>query len=154
MSNNQNRKDSNEFRANDRVRQYVKRIVECMGLHYIFASMYEANVLVGEGDFPVVIDVLPTSGSVSVRQGYFRDAPNCLLFFCDKTDLDYNAEREQPKIARMKHLAFEFIAEANKSGYFEPITDATYEVMYDRTDVAVSGVALSLTLQDAVGVCV
>ena len=77
-----------------------------------------------------------------------------MLFFCDRTDIDYNAEREQPKIARMKQLAFEFIAEANKSGYFEPIMDATYEVMYDRTDVAVSGVALSLTLQDAVGVCV
>lgn len=154
MNNNQNKKDSSECRANDRVRQYVKRIVECMGLRYIFASRYEANVLVGEGDFPVVVDILPTLGSVSVRQGYFRDAPNCLLFFCDRTDLDYNAEREQPKIARMKQLAFEFIAEANKSGYFEPIMDATYEVMYDRTDVAVSGVALSLTLQDAVGVCV
>ena len=67
MNNNQNKKDSSECRANDRVRQYVKRIVECMGLRYIFASMYEANVLVGEGDFPVVVDVLPTSGSVSVR---------------------------------------------------------------------------------------
>ncbi len=154
MSNNQNRSNNAECQANDKVRQCVKRIVECMGLRYLFASMYEANLLVGEGDFPVVIDVLPTSGSVSIRQGYFRDAPNCLLFFCDKTDLDYNADREQPKVARMKHLAFEFIAEANKSGYFEPITDATYEVMYDRTDVAVSGVALSLTLQDAVGVCV
>lgn len=153
MSNNQNKNNYNEC-ANDRVRQCVKRIVECMGLRYLFASMYEANLLVGEGDFPVVIDILPTSGSVSVRQGYYRDAPNCLLFFCDKTELDYNAEREQPKVARMKQFAFEFIAEANKSGYFEPITDATYEVMYDRTDVAVSGVALSLTLQDAIGICV
>lgn len=143
--------DSNN--AGDRVRQGIKRIVGQMGLRYLFASFAEANLLVGEGDFPVVIDVLPTSGSVSVRQGFYRDAPNCMLFFCDKTELDYNAEREQPKVARMKALAFEFIERANQSGLFEPITDADYQVLYDRTDTAVSGIALSLTLQDATGEC-
>ena len=125
-----------------------------MGLRYLFASMYEANLVVGDGDFPVLIDILPTSGRVDVQFGLFKDAPNCLLFFCDKTSLDYNAEREQPTIARMKQLAFEFIEEANRSGYFEPITEASYEILYDRMDVAVSGVALSVTLRDAEGVCV
>lgn len=150
MSNNRN----NYSRANDRVRQRIKAIAGRMGLRYLFASMYEANLVVGDGDFPVLIDILPTSGRVDVQFGLFKDAPNCLLFFCDKTSLDYNAEREQPTIARMKQLAFEFIAEANRSGYFEPITEASYEILYDRMDVAVSGVALSVTLRDAEGVCV
>lgn len=154
MSSNKNNKCNNVAPANDRVRQRVKEIACRLGLRYLFASMYEANVQVGGGEFPVMIDVLPTSGSVDVQLGLFKDAPNCLLFFCDRTALDYNAEREQPTIARMKQLAFEFIAEANRSGYFEPITSASYEVMYDRTDVAVSGIALSLTLKDALGVCV
>lgn len=149
MSNNENNNN-----ANDRVRQRIKAIACKMGIRYLFASMYEANLVVGDGDFPVLIDVLPTSGSVAIRQGLFMDAPNCLLFFCDKTHLDYNAEREQPTIARMKQLAFEFIAEANRSGYFETIEEASYEIMYDRTDVAVSGVAVSITLRDAIGVCV
>ena len=147
-------KKQNSVTTNDRVRQRIKAVAARMGLRYIFSSMHEANVIVGEGDFPVLIDVLPTSGSVNIQQGLFKDAPNHLLFFCDKTELDYNAEREQPTIARMKQLAFEFIAEANRSGYFEVITNASYEVMYDRMDVAVSGIALTLTLQDAVGVCV
>ena len=125
-----------------------------MGIRYLFASMYEANLLIGEGDFPVLIDVLPVSGSVSVQLGLVKDAPNCLLFFCDKTSLDYEAEREQPTVARMKQLAFLFMAEANRSGFFEPIAEATYEIMYDRMDVAVSGIALSLTLKDAIGECV
>lgn len=125
-----------------------------MGLRYLFASMYEANLVVGDGDFPVLIDILPTSGMVDIHLGLFKDAPNCLLFFCDKTNLDYNAEREQPTIARMKQLVFGFIAEANRSGYFEPITEANYEILYDRMDVALSGVALSVTLKDAEGVCV
>ena len=150
MSNNRN----NYSRANDRVRQRIKAIAGRMGLRYLFASMYEANLVVGDGDFPVLIDILPTSGRVDVQFGLFKDAPNCLLFFCDKTSLDYNAEREQPTIARMKQLAFEFIEEANRSGYFEPITEASYEILYDRMDVAVSGVALSVTLRDAEGVCV
>ena len=150
MSNNRN----NYSRANDRVRQRIKTIAGRMGLRYLFASMYEANLVVGDGDFPVLIDILPTSGSVDVQLGLFKDAPNCLLFFCDKTELDYNAEREQPTIARMKQLAFEFIAEANRSGYFEPITVASYEILYDRMDVTLSGVALSVTLKDAEGVCV
>ena len=150
MSNNRN----NYSRANDRVRQRIKTIAGRMGLRYLFASMYEANLVVGDGDFPVLIDILPTSGSIDVQLGLFKDAPNCLLFFCDKTELDYNAEREQPTIARMKQLAFEFIAEANRSGYFEPITEANYEILYDRMDVTLSGVALSVTLKDAEGVCV
>lgn len=142
------------MQANDRVRQGIKRIAECIGVRYLFASMYEANLVIGEGDFPVLIDVLPTTGSVAINQGLFKDAPNCLLFFCDKTDLDYNAEKEQPTIARMKQLAFEFIAEANRSGLFEFVDNATYEIFYDRMDVTVSGVAVSLTLKDAIGVCV
>ena len=150
MSNNRN----NYGRVNDRVRQRIKTIAGRMGLRYLFASMYEANLVVGDGDFPVLIDILPTSGSVSIQLGLFKDSPNCLLFFCDKTNLDYNAEREQPTIACMKQLAFEFIAEANRSGYFEPITEANYEILYDRMDVAVSGVALSITLRDAEGICV
>jgi hypothetical protein len=154
MNNNKNNNSRCEIAANDIVRQRIKTIAGSMGLRYLFASMYEANLVVGDGDFPVVIDVLPTSGNVYVTQGLMKDAPNCLLFFCDKTSLDYNAEREQPVIVRMKQLAFEFIAQANKSGYFEEITDASYQIMYDRTDVSVSGVALSLTLRDAIGVCV
>lgn len=150
MSNNRNR----NVQANDRVRQGIKRIAECIGVRYLFASMYEANLVVGDGDFPVLIDILPTSGSVTINQGLFKDAPNCLLFFCDKTDLDYNAEKEQPTIARMKQLAFEFIAEANRSGLFEFVDNATYEIFYDRMDVTVSGVAVSLTLKDSIGVCV
>jgi hypothetical protein len=150
MSNNQ----SNKERTNDRVRAHIKEIASRMGIRYLFASMYEANLLIGDGDFPVLIDVLPVSGSVSVQLGLYKDAPNCLLFFCDKTSLDYEAEREQPTIARMKQLAFLFIAEANRSGFFEPIEGATYEIMYDRMDVAVSGIALSLTLKDAIGECV
>lgn len=150
MSNNRNR----NVQANDRVRQGIKRIAECIGVRYLFASMYEANLVVGDGDFPVLIDILPTSGSVTINQGLFKDSPNCLLFFCDKTDLDYNAEKEQPTIARMKQLAFEFIAEANRTGLFEFVDNATYEIFYDRMDVTVSGVAVSLTLKDAIGVCV
>lgn len=150
MSNNQSR----NVQANDRVRQGIKRIAECIGVRYLFASMYEANLVVGDGDFPVLIDVLPTTGGVTINQGLFKDAPNCLLFFCDKTNLDYNAEKEQPTIARMKQLAFEFIAEANRSGLFEFVDNATYEIFYDRMDVTVSGVAVSLTLKDAIGVCV
>lgn len=150
MSNNRNR----NVQANDRVRQGIKRIAECIGVRYLFASMYEANLVIGDGDFPVLIDILPTSGSVTINQGLFKDAPNCLLFFCDKTDLDYNAEKEQPTIARMKQLAFEFIAEANRSGLFEFVDNAEYEIFYDRMDVTVSGVAVSLTLKDAIGVCV
>lgn len=150
MSNNRNR----NVQANDRVRQGIKRIAECIGVRYLFASMYEANLVIGDGDFPVLIDRVHTSGSVTINQGLFKDAPNCLLFFCDKTDLDYNAEKEQPTIARMKQLAFEFIAEANRSGLFEFVDNAEYAIFYDRMDVTVSGVAVSLTLKDAIGVCV
>lgn len=150
MSNNQNR----NVQANDRVRQGIKRIAESIGIRYLFASMYEANLVIGDGDFPVLIDRVHTSGSVTINQGLFKDAPNCLLFFCDKTDLDYNAEKEQPTIARMKQLAFEFIAEANRSGLFEFVGNADYAIFYDRMDVTVSGVAVSLTLKDAIGVCV
>ncbi len=149
-----NKKTDNNGGANDIVRQRIKAIAGRLGIRYLFASMHEANIILDDGCFPVLVDVLPTSGSVSIRQGFFKDAPNCLLFFCDKTELDYEAEREQPTIARMKQLAFRFVSEANASGYFETITEASYQVMYDKLDVAVSGVALSITLKDAIGVCV
>lgn len=146
--------EDNKGVANDIVRQRIKEIACKIGVRYVFASMGEANIILDDGRFPVLVDVLPISGSVYIRQGIFKDAPNCLLFFCDKTELDYESEKEQPTIAKMKQLAFKFISEANASGYFDIISEASYQVMYDRLDVSVSGVALSITLKDAVGVCV
>lgn len=148
------KREKASVRTNDIVRQRIKEIACRIGMRYVFASVGEANVILDNGDFPVLLEVLPLTGRVDVQLGQFKDAPNCTLFFVDKTELDYNAEREQPTIARMKQKAFEFIAECNRSGYFEPITTANYELLYDRLDVTVSGVALNVQLQDAIGVCV
>lgn len=136
------------------VQQMTKSVVQSIGLNYIFSGWNGANVRLDKESFPIVIDILPVSGEMSMRAGQHKDAPNCLLFFCDKTELDFDAEVNQMIIERMKVKAMQFIDACNDSGLFYPINEnVPYQVLYDKFDVNVTGISISLTLKQANGVC-
>lgn len=136
------------------VQQMTKQIVGSIGLNYIFSGWSGANVRLDNERFPIVIDILPVSGEISMKAGQHKDAPNCLLFFCDKTELDFDAEVNQVIIERMKVKAMQFIDACNDSGLLEPIEEnIPYQVLYDRFDVNVTGISIALKLKEAKGVC-
>lgn len=153
------------------IEQKVREIAEAMGLSYLCESWYRANVAfdafrrktdTGEMEhpegktLPACLYVQPVSGYFNFTpQGFVRDAPSCLISFADAMPLDYRGDEAQEIAERMKNLAVRFIAAANESGFFQPISERIdYRVSFDRMDANLCIVTISLTLQEGVGQCV
>lgn len=136
------------------VESKIKSIVEKMeGLTYIFDNWQTANVKLDSAQLPAVINVLPISGKFNLGRQQLKDFPSCMLAFVDKTEFDFNGADNDKIIESCKDRAKEFIIRVNESGEFEDIEgDINYSVIYDRMDVNVTGIVISITLKETKGV--
>lgn len=136
-----------------RIETIIRETVESMGLPYLYERWQTVNIHLDAGLLPVVVNVLPVSGVLSIGRMY-RDAPNCAIAFLDKSELDFDAAQNEDVVERCKERAQEFIARLNASGRVYPIEgDVTYSVVYDRLDTAVTGVIIECAIKERVGIC-
>lgn len=136
--------------------QKIKKIVESLGIGYIFDDWSRANLKADKPTilYPLCVNLLPVSGTFSFYSGIVKDSPNCLFAFLDKTDLDFDGKENSEIVERMKNLALKFIAKLNSSGVFEPIEgDIRYSVVYDKLDVNLTGITIEITLKPLRGIC-
>lgn len=134
------------------VEERIKKVVENMGISYVFDNWTTANVKLDNVTFPAMVNVLPASGRFVVGKARLSDAPNCMFAFLDKTDFDFDGTENDAIIERCKVLAKKFIKEINESGSFEQIEgDVPYSVVYDKLDVNVTGVLIEMQVKEAIG---
>lgn len=132
---------------------WIRETAEEMGVRYIYDRWNTVNLQLDKGEFPVIVNVLPVSGSLAIGARY-RDNPNCMIAFLDKAELDFDGKENEDSVEHCKLMAQEFIARLNKSGHFRPVGgDIPYSVVYDKLDVAVTGVVIEVQLKENVGVC-
>lgn len=137
------------------VEEKVRKIVEQMGVTYLFENWQAANVRLDKMQLPAVMYVLPASGSLNVGLMQLKDYPNCMIAFMDKTKHDFSGEENDMVIERCKSLAREFILNVNRSGMFEPVQgDIQYSVFYDKLDVNVTGIVIQIPLKEIRGVVI
>lgn len=134
------------------VEEKVKKIVEQMGVTYLFENWQTANVKLDKMQLPAVMYVLPASGSLNVGKMQMKDFPNCMIAFMDKTKLDFDGSENDAIIERCKSLAKEFILSVNRSGMFETVEgDIPYSVFYDKLNVNVTGIVIQIPLKETRG---
>lgn len=135
--------------------QKIKGIVElikCDDFSYIFASKNEANEICDNTPMPCVINVLPISGTGSVKGNSIKLQPNCLFAFLDKTsEVEKFAEEITEINSRMMSAMLEFIARLNASGIFEQIAEFRWEGL-EEFDIGAAGVVLDIQLKEKAGV--
>lgn len=136
------------------VEQKIKSVVEQMdGVTYIFDNWQTANIRLDKLPLPVVLNLLPVSGTLNLGATQMKDFPNCMIAFMDKIDLDFDGTENDSVVERCKSLAKEFILLINRSGMFEPISgDVPYSVFYDKLNVNVTGITISLQLKEVSGI--
>lgn len=116
---------------------------------YVFADWFDASRIVSKTPLPAVVNILPVGGTMEVRNGRRRDIQNSAVAFIDKVPNDATGEDNAQVYNRMKEAAFTFIEGLNKSGWFEPITEATpYNVIYEQMTSIVTGVYLDIQLRE------
>ncbi len=124
------------------------------GLTYHYNDWTKANADLEALPFPVLLSLLPASGDFHLINGQLRDYPEGSFAFLDKTEFDFDAAENETVVARMKAAAMAFISEINRSGLFEPVGGRLhYQVVYDKLDICVTGIVLSVQLKERTGIC-
>ncbi|MEG1008009.1 MAG: hypothetical protein RSO15_17285 [Bacteroides sp.] len=145
-----------KIRSNMTVEQKVKSVAETIeGLTYVFENWTKADIRIERLPLPAMVNLLPVSGSFKLKNNQFKDQPNCMFAFFDKSERDSNGLEHDTVVDRCKSLAMEFIVRLNESGLFEPIEgEISYSVSLDKLSTYVSGIIVSLQLKEVKGVCV
>ena len=76
---------------------------------------------------------------------------NLAVFFCKKTEFDFNSEENERLIDDCKRLAFGWLSLLRKSGYLETVGNITTERVYDTTTDILTGIAVNVTLRELQG---
>ena len=106
------------------------------------------DVLVGE--------LLPTGGMIDTSFApVVREQRNTSIVFMTHCDLDFEGASVGLIIDDMLALAKRYLVRLDESMVFEPVgNDVEWQVLIDRLDANMAGVALSLTLKENQGECV
>ena len=76
---------------------------------YIFADWFDASRIVSKSPLPAVVNILPVSGTMEVRNGRRYDVENGAVAFVDKVPKDATGEDNAKVYNRMKDAAFIFL---------------------------------------------
>lgn len=136
------------------IQEHIKSIAQQMGIAYIYHNWTSVNQAVSTSTLPVMINVLPVSGSFSV--GYeLTERANCMIAFLDEAEYDFDAEQNDQVVERMKALAKDFLLRLNKEEGIENISldEVAYSVVYDKLDENLTGIILELSISESEGTC-
>lgn len=139
------------------VESKVKAVAESLGddIQYLFMNWAQANVAMDEVVKPSIVYVLPPSGTLDFDYARVKDYPETQIGFLCPTDFDFDGTENDNVIERMKRLAIRFVKALNESECFEWIEGKlSYQVVYDFLDQNVTGIVLSIPLEEVDGVAI
>lgn len=120
---------------------------------YVFENWQDADAKLEKIEYPAIICVLPTGGSVGMRNGRVFDTEYLALAFLDKAPRGAEGEDNAEIYTRMKVEGWRFIECINATRLFEPLLTVPYETICERLATVVTGVLFQLTLQQQHGGC-
>ena len=120
---------------------------------YVFENWEDADAKLEKIQYPAIVCVLPTGGSVSMRTGRVFDTEYVALAFLDLAPMGAEGEENKEIYTRMKQEGIRFLNALNKSGKIEPIEQAPYDTICERLATIVTGVMFQLTIKQRQGSC-
>ena len=120
---------------------------------FVFDDWYKADKTIGKVQLPVMLELLPVAGAITLRNGMVRNQQTCAIAFLDRVTRDAQGDDQSEVYNRMVTAAEKFVRALNASGAFEPVENVTYYVIYEQTATIVTGVYLDLTLVETIGRC-
>jgi hypothetical protein len=133
----------------------IKAIVQSMNedVEYVFANWAQTNVLLDQVKRPTIVYVLPPSGTLTFSWHDVKDYPSSQIAFVCNTEYDFDGTENDGIIEAMKRLCVRFVRALNESGYFDKLEGMmTYQVLYDKLDVNVTGIVIEPVLKELKGI--
>ncbi len=121
---------------------------------YVFGSWYEADRIVSKTRrLPLVCCLLPTGGEIDIVRGRTFYTEEIAVAFIDKVERDADGDENCDAYERMREAAERFIRVLNASDYFQPVSNVSYSVIYERLSTIVTGVMVTMRLTNREGIC-
>lgn len=135
----------------EKVKQTIERATGCRFYYHAAGELNEVLAGVEIGSDPIAFAYLLKGGEVDVQRNQLREGVNLAVFFCKKTEFDFNSYENEQLINDCKRLAFGWLSLMRKSGYFETVGSITTERVYDTTTDILTGIAVNVTLLELQG---
>ena len=135
----------------DKLRITIERATACRFYYHAAGELNEVLAGIEIGSEPISFAYLLKGGEVDVQRNQLREGVNLAVFFCKKTEFDFNSEENERLIDDCKRLAFGWLSLMRKSGYFETVGSITTERVYDTTTDILTGIAVNVTLRELQG---
>ena len=119
---------------------------------YIFDDWWDVDQSVSRVKLPAIAHILPIGGNMRLHNGRIYDREFVSVAFVDKVARDASGEDQRAVFERMKDAAKAFIGACIDSGQFQWVTAWNYDVIYNQLASIVTGVMLTLEIEDG-GVC-
>lgn len=132
----------------DKLRITIERATACRFYYNAAGELNEVLAGVEIGGDPIAFAYLLKGGEVDMQRNQLREGVNLAVFFCKKTEFDFNSYENEQLIDDCKRLAFGWLSLMRKSGYFETVGSITTERVYDTTTDILTGIAVNVTLRE------
>lgn len=139
----------------DKLRITIERATACRFYYHAAGELNEVLSGVEIGGDPIAFAYLLKGGEVDVQRNQLREGVNLAVFFCKKTEFDFNSEENERLIDECKRLAFGWVSLISKSNLLDVVGSVTTERVYDTTTDILTGIAVNITLRevDGYGMC-
>lgn len=130
----------------------IKSIIEGpIDQPFLYESFYGLNEWVAHTNLPCVGLQRIENGTFVNEGGQIKDSSDFLIFFLDQTTFNPTDLENQAIIDTCKETAIDFIREVELSDGLVIVGDPTFEYVYQRFDITVTGIALSIRLKERGG---
>lgn len=134
----------------EKVKESVELTTGCRFFYHAAGELNEVLAGVEIGGEPIAFAYLLKGGEVAVGKNC-REGVNLAVFFCKKTEFDFNSYENEQLIDECKQLAFGWVSWFSKSNTLEIVGNVTTERVYDTTTDILTGIAVNITLRELVG---
>ena len=134
----------------EKVKESVELTTGCRFFYHAAGELNEVLAGVEIGSDPIAFAYLLKGGEVAVGKNC-REGVNLAVFFCKKTEFDFNSYDNEQLIDECKQLAFGWVSWFSKSNTLEIVGNVTTERVYDTTTDILTGIAVNITLRELVG---
>lgn len=134
----------------EKVKESIELVTGCRFFYHAAGELNEVLAGVEIGGDPIAFAYLLKGGEVAVGKNC-REGVNLAVFFCKKTEFDFNSYENEQLIDECKQLAFGWVSWFSKSNTLEIVGNVTTERVYDTTTDILTGIAVNITLRELVG---
>lgn len=133
------------------VNKIISSVQASTGYSCLYNSEAELDRLLDNAPLPCAWFTLISDGSVINETAQMRESVDVAIFFCDKSEFDFDSIENETILERLRGDAFAWLNSLNTGGDLSYTGDIQTSRIYERYDVNVTAYGVRITITENVG---